>query len=97
MRIISQLPALGVSTKSFPTSAVTFHSPGRSSAYKSLHQTNKSRREQTTDVDIKPRGRCGSFLCFPPRLQLGVHLISASAEIINKYIPYSHFGGGGWV
>lgn len=96
MRIISQLPTLGVYTKSFPTSAVTFHPPVRSSAYKSLHQTNKSRCEQTTDVDIKPRGRYGSFLCCPPRLQLGVHLISASAEIINKYIPYSHLGGNGF-
>lgn len=57
VRIISQLPTLGVYTKSFPTSAVTFHPPICSSAYESLHQTNKLLCEQTTDVDIKPRGK----------------------------------------
>lgn len=78
---------------SFPTSAVTFHPPVRSSAYKSLHQPNKSRCEKTTDVDIKPSGKYGRFLCFQARSQLGVRLISASAEIISKHVPHSHFRG----
>lgn len=87
--------SVGVYTKFSPTSVVTFHPPVPSSAYKSLHQTNKSQCEQTTDVDIKPRGKYCRFLCFLPRLQLGVHLISASAELIIKYIPSSHLGENG--
>lgn len=60
IRVVPQLPTPGVYTK-FPTSAVTFILP---SAHLHSHlcvQPTNQRCEQTTDVDIKLRGKYGSF------------------------------------
>lgn len=59
VRVVPLLPTLGVSTRSFPTSAVTFILPSaRLHAHLCIEPTNDG-CEQT--ADIKLRGKYGSF------------------------------------